>query len=121
MDKIQINCKVCQVACELIVKKDSLEISGYSVKGNKCNRGKDFGIKQVTEPSRILTGRVLLKNGAMSRLPVKTTGVVPQSKIDSCMEIFNSTETTAPIKRGDLIIENILGLGVDVVSARKAI
>ena len=120
MDTIEMKCKVCPIGCELIIKEDKSDPSGYSVEGNSCNRGNDFGIKEITEPSRILTGRVLLKDGAMSRLPVKTTGVVPKSKVDQCMEIFNSTEATAPIKKGDIIIKNILGLGVDVVSARKA-
>jgi CxxC motif-containing protein len=35
------------------------------------------------------------------------------------MKIINSTEVTAPIKKGDIIIKNILGLGIDVVAARK--
>ena len=74
----------------------------------------------MIEPSRILTGRVLLKNGAIKHLPVKTTGVIPKDKVDEVMKIFYSTEVSAPIKRGDVIIENILGLGVDVVAARKA-
>jgi CxxC motif-containing protein len=120
MDKIIKKCKVCPIGCKLTIIKNPTLPSGYAVEGNSCNRGKDFGIKEMTEPSRVLTGRVLLKNGAMSRLPVKTTGTVPKDKVDECMEIFNSTEAIAPIKRGDIIIKNILGLGVDVIAARKA-
>ncbi|NLJ98203.1 MAG: DUF1667 domain-containing protein [Tissierellia bacterium] len=120
MDKIIKTCKVCPVGCELIINEDQSEPSGYHVEGNSCNRGKDFGIKEIIEPSRILTGRVLLKNGAMSRLPVKTTGVVPEDKIEECLKIFNSTEAISPIKRGTVIIKDILGLGVDVIAARKA-
>ncbi len=121
MNKIIKKCKVCPIGCELIITENKSAPSGYSVEGNSCNRGRDFGIKEVTEPSRILTGRVLLENGHMSRLPVKTTGVVPKDKVEECLEIFNSTEVTAPIKRGEVIIKNILGLGVDVVAARKAL
>ncbi|GFN35542.1 hypothetical protein TXYLGN1_13290 [Tepidimicrobium xylanilyticum] len=62
---------------------------------------------------------MLLKNAAMKHLPVKTTGVIPKDKIDDCLEILKTTEVTAPIKKGDLIIENILGLGVDVIAARR--
>lgn len=120
MDKIIKKCKVCPIGCELIIMKNKSTPSGYTVEGNSCNRGRDFGIKEITEPSRILTGRVLLKNGPMNRLPVKTTGVIPKDKVDECMAIFNSTEVSAPIKRGDIIIKNILGLGVDVIAARKA-
>lgn len=120
MTSIIKKCKVCPIGCELIITENKSAPSGYSVEGNSCNRGRDFGIQEVTEPSRALTGRVLLKNGAMSRLPVKTTGVIPKDKVDECMKIFNSTEVSAPIKRGDIIIKNILGLGIDVIAARKA-
>lgn len=120
MDKVIKKCKVCPIACELVITENKSVPSGYTIEGNSCNRGRDFGIKEITEPSRILTGRVLLKNGPMGRLPVKTTGVIPKDKVDECMKVFNATEVSAPIKRGDVIIENILGLGVDVVAARKA-
>lgn len=120
MNEIIKTCKVCPVACYLTITKDSSHPSGYNIEGNSCNRGKDFAMQEVTNPSRILTGRVLLKNGAMSRLPVKTTGIVPENKIEECLKIFNSTQAVSPIKRGTVIIRDILGLGVDVVAARKA-
>ncbi|MCF6464789.1 DUF1667 domain-containing protein [Clostridium sp. Cult2] len=120
MDKIIKKCKACPIGCELIITKSNSTPSGYVVEGNSCSRGMEFGIKEVTEPSRVLTGRVLLKNGTIKRLPVKTTGVIPKDKVDEVMKIFNSTEVMAPIKRGDIIIKNILGLGVDVIAARKA-
>lgn len=113
-------CKACPIGCELTIVKDETDPSKYIVTGNKCNSGREFGLKEVTEPSRIINGRVLLKNGVINRLPVKTTGIVPHDKIDECMKIINSTEVTAPIKKGDIVIENILDLGVDVVAARKA-
>ena len=120
MDIIKKKCKVCPIGCELTIIKNQSVPSGYTVSGNSCNRGRDFGIQEIIEPSRVLTGRVLLKGGHMSRLPVKTTGVVPKDKIEECLKIFNSTEVFAPIKKGDIVIENILELGVDVVAARKA-
>ncbi|WP_132996001.1 DUF1667 domain-containing protein [Sporanaerobacter acetigenes] len=116
----KVKCKACPIGCELIITKNESSSTGYTVEGNNCNSGREFGIKEVTEPSRILTGRVILKDGVLNRLPVKTTGIVPRDKIDECMKIINSTEVTAPIKKGDIIIKNILGLGIDIVAARKA-
>ncbi len=118
MSTIKKTCKVCPVNCELTIEKDIDD--SYIVTGNNCGRGVDYGIKAMTTPSRILTGRVLLKNGNMGRLPVKTTGVVPEDRIEECLAIFNSTTVTAPIKMGTIIIENILDLNVDVIAARKA-
>lgn len=116
---IEKKCKVCPVGCNLIIKKDSSNPTNYIIEGNRCNRGQEFGIKEMKEPSRILTSRVLLENGPMSRLPVKTTGIIPEDLVDECMEIIKVTRVSAPVKRGQVIIKDILGTGVDVVAARK--
>ncbi|NLY86191.1 MAG: DUF1667 domain-containing protein [Tissierellia bacterium] len=116
---VKKKCKVCPVGCNLVIKEDNQAPSNYVVEGYRCNRGKEFGIKEVKEPSRVLTSRVLLENGPMSRLPVKTTGIIPKELVDECMEIIRSTKVSAPVKRGQIIIKDILGTGVDVVAARK--
>ncbi len=117
MKTISMQCKVCPMACDLIINK--IDPSTYSVEGNKCNRGKEYGLKEILEPSRILTSRVLLKNGPMSRLPVKTNGVIPSDLVDKSMEIIKESKVAAPVAKGDIIIKNILNTGVDVVAARK--
>lgn len=119
MEKKMIKCKVCPIGCKLTILKNNSNPHGYTVKGNSCNRGLEFGIKEMVEPSRVVTGRVMLKNGKMKRLPVKTTAPVPKDKVDEVMLILNNTEAIAPIKRGDVIIKNILNLGIDVIAARK--
>jgi CxxC motif-containing protein len=119
MNIIEKKCKVCPVGCNLKIIQNNTNPSTYTVEGNSCNRGKEFGIKEVLEPSRVLTSRVLLKNGPMSRLPVKTNGVISENLVDKCMEIIKITEISAPVEKGQIIIENILDTGVDVIAARK--
>ncbi|NLY77942.1 MAG: DUF1667 domain-containing protein [Tissierellia bacterium] len=119
MERIIKKCKICPIGCELIISENPGEPSGFSVEGNSCNRGRDFAIEEVTTPSRVLTGRVLLRNAPMGHLPVKTTGVIPKNKVEECLKVINSTEVSAPVNKGDVIIKNILGLGVDVISQRK--
>ena len=63
MDKIVKKCKICPIGCELIITENPKEPSGFSVEGNSCNRGKDFAIQIATSPMKILTGKVLIKNG----------------------------------------------------------
>ncbi|MBU5425846.1 DUF1667 domain-containing protein [Tissierella pigra] len=116
MNIIEKQCKVCPVGCNLKITNDNNE---YFVEGNRCNRGEEYGIKEIIEPSRILTSRVLLKNGPMSRLPVKTTDIIPERLVEQCMEIIKIAEVSAPVEKGDIIIKNILNTGVDVVAARK--
>jgi CxxC motif-containing protein len=119
MDRIVRKCKVCPIGCELIITENPDNPLDIKVEGNSCNRGRDFGIQITTTPMKVLTGKVILLNGSMKHLPVKTTGPVPKNKVEECLKIINSTEISAPVNRGDIVIKNILGLGVDVVAARK--
>ncbi|WMM25742.1 DUF1667 domain-containing protein [Tissierella sp. MB52-C2] len=116
MNIIEKQCKVCPIGCSLKIIKDN---NKYSVEGNRCNRGQEYGINEIKEPSRVLTSRVLLKNGPMSRLPVKTTDIIPENLVEKCMEIIKVTEVSAPVEKGDIIIENILDTGVNVIAARR--
>lgn len=119
MSIINKKCKVCPVGCDLKIFKDESKSSSYIVEGNRCGRGQSYGVKEILEPSRVITSRVLLKNGPMSRMPVKTNGIVPEELVDECMEIIRETTVTAPVNRGDIIIKNILDTGVDLIAARK--
>jgi len=33
-----------------------------------------------------------------------------------CMEIINSAQADAPVSLGDVLVENILGTGIDIVA-----
>ena len=116
---IDKKCKVCPVGCQLQIIKDDSQPSSYIVEGNQCGRGSDYGIKEVLHPSRIITSRVLLDNGPMSRLPVKSNDIIPHELIDQCMEIIKETRVSAPVNKDDILIKNILDTGVDIVAARK--
>ena len=65
MDRKEIICIVCPMGCQLEVSKDDISKS-YIVKGNKCARGKEYGIKEMSNPTRVLTATVMLKNATKS-------------------------------------------------------
>ncbi|TCO75183.1 DUF1667 domain-containing protein [Marinisporobacter balticus] len=115
MDKKEIICIVCPIGCRLTVSKDKDE---YKVTGNSCKRGETYGIKEMTNPTRVIPTTVKIKNGFLKRLPVKTNGSVPKELIFKCMEIMNHVEVEAPVKMGDVIIYNILEIGIDVVATK---
>src|SRR5690554_3982422 len=97
-------CIVCPIGCHLEVKN----IHGkYIVKGNQCIRGREYGIKELTNPTRVLTSTVKVNKAHLSRLPIKTKGGIPKNKINECIEEINKVELDAPIKIGQIIIKNI--------------
>ncbi|QZY55021.1 DUF1667 domain-containing protein [Crassaminicella profunda] len=116
MEKHQLVCIVCPMGCYLEVTKENEE---YNVTGNKCPRGKAYGMKELTNPTRVVTTTVKIKGGLLNRLPVKTKEAIPKEKIFECMKFIDSIEVKAPISVGDIIVKDLLGTGVDLVASRS--
>lgn len=110
-----ITCIVCPMGCSLQVTK--LE-NGYKVEGNTCKRGEKYGVEELTNPRRVITTTVKLNGSYLNLLPVKTEDSIPKGIIFEIMEELDKITVTAPINVGDAIVENILGTGVNVVSAK---
>lgn len=118
MNKKKMICIVCPVGCQIEVIKDD-NSDKVSVTGNQCKRGVEYGIKELTNPTRWLTTTVKFKNSSLKRLPVRTDLPIPKGMIAKCMKEINSIEAHAPIKAGCILIENILNTGVNVISTRS--
>lgn len=118
MSKRDMVCIVCPIGCRLTVTEDENEPLGYKVTGNTCNRGIDYGIKELTNPTRVLTSTVKITKAHLKRLPVRTNGAIPKDKIFECMKVINSLALEAPVKVGQVILENILGTGIDLIATK---
>lgn len=110
-----ITCIVCPMGCSLQVTK--LE-NGYKVEGNTCKRGEKYGVEELTNPKRVITTTVKLNGSYLNLLPVKTEDSIPKDMMFEIMEELDKITVTSPINVGDIIVENILGTGVNVVSAK---
>lgn len=117
MKKEEMVCIMCPLGCRLVV---TLEDNGeLLVSGNKCPRGIEYGRQEMTEPLRILTSSVLVKNGDVPLVSVKTNKPVPRKLLNEIMDILRKTTVEAPVKSGDVLIENILDTGADVIATRN--
>lgn len=108
-------CIVCPKGCRLVVNP----AAGYTVSGNQCPRGKTYAIKELQNPTRTLTFAVKISGAALPMLPVKTKGQLAKKDIQSAAKLLHAVQVSAPVKLGDVIVENILGSGVDVVATRS--
>ena len=70
MEKRNLTCIGCPMGCALLVEMDGKEI--ISVTGNTCKKGAEYAVKEVTDPTRIVTTTVRVKNGSMPVVSVKT-------------------------------------------------
>ena len=51
-------------------------------------------------------------------LPVRTNKPIPKEKLKEGMQGVAQIEAQAPVKTGDVIVADFLGLGVDLVATR---
>ena len=111
----ELTCIRCPIGCQLRV---SIEGEAITVTGNSCPRGKEYGIKEVTNPTRTVTSSVRIEGGTVPVLSVKTKTDVGKEKIFDVMEKIHKTKATAPVHIGDVIIRNVAGTGCDFVATK---
>jgi CxxC motif-containing protein len=109
-------CIVCPNSCRLLVEKADTEVV---VVGHGCLRGIRHGVKEYTNPERMLTTTVVIKNGPLPRLPVISTGEIPKAKMRDCLADLYALCVSAPVKKGDIVAKNIGNTGVDVIASRS--
>lgn len=107
-------CIVCPKGCRLNVSGDAELV----VTGHTCPRGLDYGIKEVTSPTRVITSTVKIEGAHHRCLPVKTSADIPKTLIGECMALINSLSVTAPVKMNTVLAENIFDTGVNIIATR---
>ena len=90
-----------------------------NVTGNTCPRGKAYAITECTAPTRMLTSTVKVKGGRTAMVPVKTSNPIPKGMMFDIMKEINSVEVASPVKIGQIIIENVLDTGVDIIATNE--
>ncbi len=116
MEKRVLTCIGCPLGCTITVEMDNGEIK--SLTGNTCKRGDDYARKEVTHPTRIVTSTVRITEGEIPMVSCKTAADIPKEKIMDIMKCINEATASAPIKIGDVLVENVAGTGVNVIATK---
>lgn len=117
LEKKYLTCIVCPTGCtlEILIENGEAEnVSGYS-----CKKGLDYGWAESTNPTRTLTTTVRVEGGKVPVVPVKSDRPVPKNLVLECMKVINSVHLTAPVSIGDVVIKNILGTGVNIITTKS--
>lgn len=107
-------CIVCPRGCTMEVTKNP--DGSFEVTGNSCKRGKDFAITEQTMPMRTICSTVATAFSSAPVIPVRVSSDIPKERIFDVMKEINNTVVKERLGRGDAVIENVLGLGVDVIA-----
>lgn len=109
-------CINCPRGCKLEVNKVNDQIQ---VSGNFCPRGKQYAINELTNPLRTVTTTIGIVSKRYNRLPVITSSPIPKAKIMDVCKALKNIEVKAPIKMGDVIVENIIGLDSNIIASKS--
>ncbi|MFA4661455.1 DUF1667 domain-containing protein [Pyrococcus kukulkanii] len=111
----RFTCIVCPLSCTIEVEVENRKVK--DVKGYTCPRGKEWAIKEVTNPRRVVMSVIPVEGGKLPTVSVKTEKPVPKNKIPELMKFLAGIKVRAPVKVGDVIAEFE---GVRIVATRDA-
>ena len=119
IEKLPLTCIICPMGCSMEVEVET-DANGHkkvlSVKDNGCKRGEQYAAKELQNPTRTLTTTIKVEGGQLPVVPVKTEGEVPKASLLQCMEVVRRAGCKAPVKRGDILLYDLLGTGINVIA-----
>ncbi|ADL42846.1 protein of unknown function DUF1667 [Caldicellulosiruptor obsidiansis OB47] len=116
MQKNKVTCILCPRGCtiERNVQGEKIELNGFG-----CKKGLEWAKEEFTNPKRILTTTVHVKDGEVEFVPVRTKIPIPKDKIFEAILILKNIEISAPVEIESVIMKNILDTGADVIATRR--
>ena len=110
-------CICCPLGCQLEVTLDS-EGNVEEVEGNSCKRGVEYAIGEATNPVRMVSAIVPVA-GCLEPVSVKTAAPVPKRQLKDVLNAITPLDLHAPIKSGEVLIEDVCGTGVSVIATKS--
>ena len=106
----KLTCICCPMGCSLTIDEDD------NVSGNMCGNGEKYAINERYSPTRILTTTVKTQCGDRDLLPVRSDKGVELREMQELVKRISQISVTAPIKIGDIIMEDVGDNKVNIVA-----
>jgi len=111
-----ITCIICPIGCKAKVTIKNGKIS--KIEDVECPRGEEYATREIEAPMRDFFATIRIKGASIPVLPVRSTQPIPKDKIMDCALELANIVVDAPVKAGDIIVKNPLGLRVDIIATR---
>lgn len=112
----EIICIACPIGCKMKVTLDGTNI--IKIEGNQCKNGEKYAKQEAILPCRVLTTTVETDDPLIPLLPVRSDGEIPFTKISECMKEISKNKISGSVKRGKVLIKNIIGSNVNIIACR---
>ena len=113
----EIICITCPQGCIVTVSGDPAKGEIASCEGFKCKRGKVYAENEFVHPVRILTSSVKTVGANVPLVAVRTSAPIPKEMQMEAMEEVKKLTVSGKLVPGDVIVENFMGLGVNLVAS----
>ena len=113
----ELICVTCPRGCRLRVLTDGDKV--LEVLGNNCKRGASYAEMELRDPRRMVASTVRVCNGERPVLPVTLSAPIQKQLIRQLLREISTVTVEAPVKMGDVLIQNVLNSGVNVVASRN--
>lgn len=113
----EFTCIVCPNSCDITVELEGQDVC--SITGAACKRGTDYVEQELTAPMRTISTSVAVKNGMMPLTSVRLDRAIPKEQIFSVMNELRKVKLEAPVRIGDCVVRDILGLGSNVIVTKN--
>ena len=112
-------CILCPNGCEINASAEGGGLTGCE--GNRCPRGREYVRQELTCPMRNIATSVTVRGGTLPLCSVRLTGPIPKEEIFRAVSAIHAVSLEAPVRRGQTVLRNLLGLGVDVIATRAVL
>lgn len=113
-----IRCIICPTGCLVHVENVNGELI---IEGHSCKRGEEYAREEFIAPKRILTTTMQVESGFLPLVPVRSDKPIPKDLLEGTLNEIAKTKIKAPIKMGDILIENVLDLDINIIASRDLI
>ena len=114
--KKEFTCICCPLGCQITVTEENGQLI---ITGNNCPKGEKYVKDEMTNPTRMVTSMVQVDGGAIPVVSVKTKEAIPKEKIQDCIEALKGITVNAPVKIGDVILEDVADTGISVIATKN--
>lgn len=111
----EIICVTCPQGCLLKVKHEGKQVLEVL---DGCKRGEDYAICELQDPRRMVASTVRVSGGLHPLVPVYTRKAFPKPLIPKLAKLLRQVEVPAPVTINQVVLENALGTGIDIVASR---
>ena len=113
----EYTCIICPNSCELMVTIEDNRI--LSIENALCKRGHGYVEQELNHPQRNIATSIPVENGVIPLASVRLSKPIPKDRIFDAMEEIKGVRVKAPVRIGQVVIENLLGLDSDVMITKN--